>query len=43
MTGGSARRRIAAAEEGRRRVAREIHDDYSQRLAALAFSLKAVG
>ena len=46
MTGGlhrGARRRIAAAEEGRRRVAWEIHDDYSQRLAALAFSLKAVG
>lgn len=45
MTGGlhrGARRRIAAAEEGRHRVAREIHDDYSQRLAALAFSLRAV-
>jgi signal transduction histidine kinase len=37
-----ARRRIAAAEEGRRRVAREVHDDFSQRLAALAFSLRGV-
>ena len=35
-------RRIAAAEEGRRRVAREIHDDFSQRLAALALSLHGV-
>ncbi|HSS48344.1 MAG TPA: tetratricopeptide repeat protein [Thermoanaerobaculia bacterium] len=34
--------RIAAAEEARRRVAREIHDDFSQRLAALALSLKVV-
>ncbi|HYU34031.1 MAG TPA: tetratricopeptide repeat protein [Thermoanaerobaculia bacterium] len=34
-------RRIAAAEEGRRRIAREVHDDFSQRLAALAFELKA--
>ncbi|HSS78613.1 MAG TPA: tetratricopeptide repeat protein [Thermoanaerobaculia bacterium] len=33
--------RIAAAEEARRRVAREIHDNFSQRLAALALSLKA--
>jgi signal transduction histidine kinase len=36
------RDRIAVAEAGRRRVAREIHDDFSQRLAGLAFSLKAV-
>jgi tetratricopeptide (TPR) repeat protein len=35
--------RIAAAEEGRRRVAREIHDDFSQRLAGLALSLQAAG
>ena len=34
-------RRIAATEEGRRRVAREVHDDFSQRLVALAFSLQA--
>lgn len=34
-------RRIAAAEEGRRRIAREVHDDFSQRLAALALELKA--
>lgn len=37
-----ARNRIAAAEEGRRRVAREIHDDFSQRLAALALALRGV-
>ncbi len=46
MTGGlhrGARSRIAAAEEGRRRVAREIHDDFSQRLAALAISLQIAG
>lgn len=46
MTGDPRRgagRRIAAAEEGRRRVAREIHDDFSQRLAALALSLHGVG
>ncbi len=34
--------RLAAAEEGWRRLAREIHDDFGQRLAGLAFSLKAV-
>jgi len=38
-----ARSRVAAAEEGRRRVAREIHDDFSQRLAALAISLRIAG
>lgn len=37
-----ARRRISAAEAVRRQVAREVHDDFSQRLAALAFSLRAV-
>jgi tetratricopeptide (TPR) repeat protein len=29
-------------EEARRRIARELHDDYCQRLAALALELKAV-
>ncbi len=46
MTGGlhrGARSRIAAAEAGRRRVAREIHDDFSQRLAALAIALQIAG
>ena len=33
--------RLAAAEEGRRRIAREIHDDFGQRLAGLALALKA--
>jgi len=37
-----ARRRISAAEAMRRKVAREVHDDFGQRLAAFAFSLKAV-
>lgn len=37
-----ARRLIAGAEEARRRIARELHDDHCQRLAALAFELKAV-
>ncbi|HSF40753.1 MAG TPA: tetratricopeptide repeat protein [Thermoanaerobaculia bacterium] len=34
--------RLTAAEEGRRRIAREIHDDFGQRLAGLALALKAV-
>ncbi len=34
--------RIAAAEDGRRRIAREIHDDFGQRLAGFALALKAV-
>jgi two-component system, NarL family, sensor kinase len=34
--------RLAAAEEWRRRIAREIHDDFSQRLAGLACALKAL-
>ncbi len=33
--------RLAAAEEGRRRIALEIHDDFGQRLAGLALSLRA--
>lgn len=33
---------IAGEEEARRRIAREIHDDHCQRLAALSFDLKAV-
>lgn len=36
-----ARRRSVAAEEARRRIAREIHDDLGQRLAAVALALKA--
>ena len=38
-TGG---RRIAGEEEARRRISRELHDDYCQRLAALALELKVV-
>jgi PAS domain S-box-containing protein len=37
-----ARRLVAAEEDERRRVAQELHDDHCQRLAALAFELKAV-
>ncbi|MEP7013075.1 MAG: tetratricopeptide repeat protein [Acidobacteriota bacterium] len=33
--------RGAAAEEGRRRIALEIHDDFGQRIAGLALSLRA--
>src|SRR5688572_29644592 len=33
---------IAGEEEARRRLARELHDDHCQRLAALSFELKAV-
>ena len=33
--------RLAAAEEARRRIARELHDDFGQRLAGLALALKA--
>lgn len=33
--------RLAAAEEGRRRIARELHDDFGQRLAGLTLALKA--
>ena len=47
-TGGSipawdptaAGRRVAVEEEARRRIAREIHDDLGQRLAALGFELR---
>lgn len=35
-------RRIANEEEARRRIARELHDDHCQRLAAVAFELGAV-
>ena len=38
-----ARGRIAAAEAVRSQIAREIHDDFSQRLAAFAVSLRLVG
>lgn len=48
MTGGSgpvwdptaAGRRVAVEEEARRRIAREIHDDLGQRLAALGLELR---
>ncbi|HWM94320.1 MAG TPA: tetratricopeptide repeat protein [Thermoanaerobaculia bacterium] len=35
-------RLIAGEEEARRRIARELHDDHCQRLAALGFELAAV-
>jgi tetratricopeptide (TPR) repeat protein len=35
-------RLIAGEEEARRRLARELHDDHCQRLAALSYELKAV-
>lgn len=35
-------RLIAGAEEARRRIARELHDDHCQRLAALGFELEAI-
>lgn len=34
-------RLLAGEEEARRRIARELHDDHCQRLAALALELKA--
>ena len=39
---GGTNRLIAGEEEARRRLARELHDDHCQRLAALSFELKAV-
>ncbi|HSK81201.1 MAG TPA: tetratricopeptide repeat protein [Thermoanaerobaculia bacterium] len=45
MTGGlppAGGRLIAGEEEARRRIARELHDDHCQRLAALGFELEAV-
>ena len=36
-----ASRLVAAAEEARRQVARELHDDFGQRLAGLTLALKA--
>jgi len=36
-------RLIAAQEEERRRVARELHDDFNQRLALLSFELEQLG
>ncbi len=38
----AAGRLIAGEEEARRRIARELHDDHCQRLAALGFELAAV-
>ncbi len=37
-----AARRVGAAEAARRWIAREIHDDFSQRLAGLALALRVV-
>ena len=38
----TAGRLIAGEEEARRRIARQLHDDHGQRLAALGFELEAV-
>lgn len=38
----TSRRLIEAQEEERRRIAREIHDDYNQRLAVIAIDLEAL-
>lgn len=38
----AAGRRVAIEEEARRRIAREVHDDLCQRLAALALELRVV-
>jgi signal transduction histidine kinase len=43
VTEGEAGLRIAAEESARRRIARQLHDDFGQRLAALTFEVKAVG
>lgn len=39
--GGLAGRLVAAEEEARRQVARELHDDFGQRLAGLTLALEA--
>lgn len=39
---GASQRRIAAGEEARCRLARELHDDHCQRVAALALELRVV-
>lgn len=43
MTEGGFGLRVAAEESARRRIARELHDDFGQRLAAFTFELKALG
>jgi signal transduction histidine kinase len=40
---GLSRRLIEAQEEERKRIARDVHDDYSQRLAMLAIDVEKLG